>query len=174
MPRHADLVGKSRRRLAEKPEALVRGSTFKGLKNDLFAETSQLIVEMVYEHFNRDPVNAYFFASNNIACRKRDFQKLGGFDTTFPRAGAQDRDLCDRWRAVGFKLLFRRNAAIEHRHAQSLREFLAIHFRYGRGAFTYKEKRRVRSTGTMREDFRFHKTLPRRIWHRLRGTPGYL
>ena len=26
----------------------------------------------------------------------------------------------------------------------------------------------------MREDFRFHKTLPRRIWHRLRGTPGYL
>lgn len=156
------------------PGALVGGSTFNGLTDDLFAETSQFIVDLVYEHFNADVDEAYFFASNNILCRRDRLLDVGGFDTTFPRAGAEDRDFCERWRAAGLKLVWRPDAVIEHRHAQSLRKFIDLHYRYGRGACLYHHKRRARGTGTMREDLLFHRTLPGRIWRRLGRPPGYL
>jgi glycosyltransferase involved in cell wall biosynthesis len=62
------------------PESMVGGSTFNGLSADMCAETSQLILEIVYEHFNSEPSGAYFFASNNIAMRRSDYLANGGFD----------------------------------------------------------------------------------------------
>ena len=35
----------------------VGGTTFNGLPDDVFASTSQLIIDLVYEHFNDDPDN---------------------------------------------------------------------------------------------------------------------
>lgn len=157
----------------EHPGALVGGSTVNGLPDDVFATTSQLIIDLVYEHFNADPGNAYFFASNNFLCRRDRLIELGRFDEAYHRAGAEDRDFCDRWRAAGLRLVWRPDAVIEHRHAQSLWKFLELHYRYGRGARIYQAKRRVRGTGTMRDDLGFHGMLPRRIWHRLGRPPGY-
>jgi len=59
---------------------------------------------------------------------------------------------------------------IEHRHPQSLRKFVELHYRYGRGAHRYQHLRRARGTGTMREDVGFHGNLPRRVWNHL-GRP---
>lgn len=157
----------------ERPGALVGGSTVNGLPDDVFATTSQLIIDLVYEHFNGDPDNAYFFASNNMLCRRDRFLELGGFDTAYSWAGAEDRDFCDRWRAAGLRLACRADAVIEHRHAQSLRKFCDVHYRYGRGAYMYQAKRRARGTGTMREDLGFHRSLPGMIWRRLGRPPGY-
>ena len=154
----------------ETPGALVGGSTVNGLADDLFATTSQFIIDLVYEHFNADPLAAYFFASNNMLCRRDRLLELGGFDGLYHRAGAEDRDFCDRWRAAGLRLVWRRDATIEHRHAQSLREFCGLHFRYGRGAHVYQSKRRERGTGTMHADMGFHLTLPGRVWKKL-GRP---
>ncbi len=50
------------------PGTLVGGGIVNGLPDDVFATTSQLVVDLVYEHFNADPDNAYFFASNNMLC----------------------------------------------------------------------------------------------------------
>lgn len=158
----------------EHPGALVGGSIVNGLPGDVFAATSQFILDLVYEHFNADPENAYFVASNNILCRRDRLLELGGFDTSYHRAGAEDRDFCDRWRAAGSRIVWRTDAVVEHRHAQSLREFVDLHFRYGRGAYLYQAKRRARGTGTMREDLGFHRTLPGRIWRRLGRPPGYV
>ena len=155
--------------LREHPEALVGGSTFNGLKNDLFAETSQLIIEMVYEHFNRDPANAYFFASNNIAVRRDRYLASGGFDADFDSPAAEDREFCDRWRMQERPLLWESAARIEHRHAQSLRGFLRLHWRYGQGAFLYQAKRKQRASGTMVEDLGFHRRLPSRIFKKLKS-----
>lgn len=146
--------------LREKPTAMVGGSTFNGLKNDLFAETSQLILEMVYEHFNRNPANAYFFASNNIACRTDRYLASGGFDADFDSPAAEDREFCDRWRMQGRPLVWEKNALIEHRHAQSPTAFCRLHFRYGQGAFLYQAKRKERASGTMSQDLGFHRSLP--------------
>lgn len=160
----ATLLGTARAR----PDALVGGRTINGLPHELFASTSQLIVDLVYEHFNTDPDNAYFFASNNMICGRDAFLQIGGFDATFPRAGAEDRDFCDHWRVAGRPLLWRPAALVEHQHSQTLWTFLSLHFRYGRGARMYQTKRRSRGSGTMSEDLGFHRTLPRRLWPRLR------
>lgn len=153
--------------LRENPAALVGGSTFNGLREDLFAESSQLILEMVYEHFNRDPANAYFFASNNIACSKQGFRDLGGFDEDFPKAAAEDRDFCDRWRMENRPIIWQKEATVEHRHRQGLFDFVRVYFRYGQGAFLYQAKRKERASGTMAEDFGFHQSLLGRLLPKL-------
>lgn len=156
--------------LRENPEALVGGSTFNGLKEDVFAETSQLILEMVYEHFNRDPANAYFFASNNMGCRKHEFVESGGFDPSF-RVASEDREFCDRWRMANRRLLFIREALIEHRHAQSFPGFTRLHFRYGQGAAHYKNLRRSRQSGEMTKDLGFHRAIPSLLREKMRQLP---
>lgn len=161
----ATLVGAAR----ERPDALVGGMTINGLPHELFASTSQLIVDLVYEHFNADPDNAYFFASNNMLCGRESFLEMGGFDATFPRAGAEDRDFCDRWRMAGWPLVWRPAARVEHSHSQSFGKFVHLHVRYGRGAYLYQAKRRGRGSGTMREDMGFHVGLPGRVRRRLSG-----
>ncbi|MBJ7327164.1 MAG: glycosyltransferase family 2 protein [Chthoniobacterales bacterium] len=65
--------------LSEKPDALVGGSTFNGLKDDLFAETSQLILKMVYEHFNRDSANSCFFCEQQYRASPRPLSRQRRF-----------------------------------------------------------------------------------------------
>ena len=154
------------------PDALVGGLTVNGLLDDVFATTSQLIIDLVYEHFNADAASAYFLASNNVLCSRAAYAHLGGFDATFPRAGAEDRDFCDRWRASGRPLRLVPAAMLEHRHGQNLRQFLGLHFRYGRGAYLYQAKRRQRGSGTMAADMDFHTSLLHRLPRRLRQHRG--
>jgi GT2 family glycosyltransferase len=156
----------------ERPSALVGGTTVNGLTGDFFASTSQLIVDLVYEHFNADPDDGYFLASNNILCSRERFLEIGGFDESFPRAGAEDRDFCDRWRMRGWPIVWRPEARVEHRHGQSFRQFVDLYIRYGRGAYRYQAIRKERGSGTMREDLGFHKTLPRRVWRHLKQQGG--
>jgi len=153
------LVGVAR----ERPTALVGGTTVNGLGGELFASASQLIVDLVYAHFNADPENAYFLTSNNVLCARERFLALGGFDHSFPRAGAEDRDFCDRWRSAGWPIIWRPEARVEHRHSQTMGKFMDLHLRYGRGAYIYQLRRKQRRSGTMQNDIGFHSTLPVRV-----------
>jgi GT2 family glycosyltransferase len=153
------------------PEALVGSLTFNGLPGNSWSSASQLIIDLVYDHFNKDPTNAYFLASNNMACRRDFFLALGGFDTDFPRAGAEDRDFCDRWRMTGRPIRLIREPLVEHRHAQTLGKFLDLHYRYGRGAYLYQAKRKQRKSGTMAEDLNFHRDLARALPVELATVP---
>jgi len=146
--------------LREHPEALVGGSTFNRLESDILAETSQFILEMVYEYFNSDPTNAYFFASNNIAVMRHNYISSGGFDAEFDSPAAEDREFCDRWRILPKPLIWKQSAIVEHRHAQNIFEFARLYFNYGQGAYLYKAKRKARGSGTMAEDMNFHCCLP--------------
>jgi len=152
---------------AARPEALIGGTTTNGLPGKLFSSASQLIIDLVYEHFNANPDRCHFFASNNMMCSRRRFLELGGFDESFRRAGAEDRDFCDRWRTKGWPLVWQPSARVEHRHLQTVGKFLSLHFRYGRGAYIYQSKRRLMRSSTMRQDLHFHRTLVRRIRGRL-------
>lgn len=154
--------------LNEYPDALVGGATFNGLKHDLCAETSQIILDMVYDHFNRGPKGAYFLASNNFACRRDAYLTSGGFDADFFVA-SEDRDFCDRWRMLNRPLLWAPDALVEHRHAQTLWKFVSLHYRYGRGAYLYQVKRRERNSGTMQDDLGFHRSIIRQISRKLFG-----
>lgn len=144
----------------EFPSALCGTVTVNGLPRNLWSATSQYIIDLVYAHFNARPDDAYFLASNNIACRREKFLELGGFDTGFSKAGAEDREFCDRWRMSGNPIHLVPQPLLQHRHFQTFAKFLDIHYRYGRGAFVYQSKRRIRGSGTMKEDMRFHRALP--------------
>jgi len=108
--------------LKQHPDALVGSLTFNGLPENSWSSASQLIIDLVYDHFNRDPTNAYFLASNNLACRRDLFLEIGGFDTDFPKAGAEDRDFCDRWRMTKRPIRLIREHLVEHRHTQTFRK----------------------------------------------------
>lgn len=159
------------RELDSQPNALVGSLTFNGLQGNSWSSASQLIIDLVYDHFNRDAENAYFLASNNLACRRDLFLEIGGFDTDFLKAGAEDRDFCDRWRMTKRPIRLIREQLVEHRHAQTFGRFVDLHYRYGRGAYLYQAKRKQRGCGTMAEDLGFHRTLLQGVQSHLVGSP---
>ena len=157
--------------LSKHPEALVGGSTFNGLQENLFSETSQFILDLVYEHFNQEPENAYFFASNTIAVRRDLCRAFGGFDSEFGFPAGEDRDFCDRWRSMSKPLVWEKRAVVEHRHPQGLADFCRVYRRYGEGAYLYALKRRKRGSGTMAHDLAFHRSWPARSMGKLARYP---
>jgi len=158
----------------ERGDSLVGGTTFNGLPGNFFAMMNQFILDLVYDHFNTDPDAACFVASNNIACSRARYLELGGFAAAFSVPGAEDRDFCDRWRVRGWPIIVRSAARVEHRHGQTLRQFVNLYIRYGRGAYLYQMRRRTRRSGTMRDDIGFHISLFRRVHARLRNVPFLL
>ena len=163
-----DWLGALLHREALTPGAMVGGTTINGLDKDLFASVSQLIVDLVYDHFNADPSRATFLTSNNVLCTRERFEALGGFDVSFPRAGAEDRDFCDRWKMAGWPLVWEPAARIEHRHAQTLGRFVDLHYRYGRGAYLHHRRRLERGSSGVVQDIGFHASILPRL-RALRG-----
>jgi glycosyltransferase involved in cell wall biosynthesis len=149
---------------------LAGGVTENGLPGIPGSTVSQLIIDLVYEHFNADAEAARFFASNNMACEREAYLAVGGFDARF-RLASEDRDLCDRWLGSGRRLVQVEGARVVHGHAQTLMAFTRLHFRYGRGASMYRRMRAGRGGDGMGADLGFHRQLPGRVWRRLRGEP---
>ena len=93
------------------PECTGRRSTVNAAPG-ICATTSQLIVDVVYRHYNSDPEHARFIASNNMTMALREFRDVGGFDPSFRHA--EDRELCDRWREQGRRIVYARAARVSH------------------------------------------------------------
>ncbi len=128
------------------PKSLLGGRTIGGLPSNPYATASQLLVSYVYAYYNRDPDEARFFASNNLAAPARLFRKIGGFNTRHTRAASEDRELCDHWRSLGYRLRYVPDAVIRHAHALTPGAFLRQHFNYGRGAVEFRRARSARGS----------------------------
>jgi GT2 family glycosyltransferase len=124
-----------RRRFATDPDSMLGGHTVNALPGNVYSSASQALVDYIYGHYNRDPDDARFFASNNLAVPASRFLEVGGFDTSFPLPAAEDRELCLRWRSLGHRLAYVPDAVVHHAHPLRLRTFWRQHFNYGRGAF---------------------------------------
>jgi len=157
------------RRLDRNPDLLVGGKTFNSLDQNPYSTASQIVMEMVYDFYNRDPSSSRFFASNNMAMSRRMFDLVGGFDTRTFSYVSEDRELCDRWHHLGHRLEFEPSAKILHAHVLDLRSFFTQHFRYGTGAARYHRVRRQRGSGRMAQDAVFHLQLPRLLRRALVG-----
>lgn len=127
------------RRLAERfaaePERAFGGRTVNALSHNLYAAVSQLVITVGYAQNNRDPENARFFASNNVAFPREGFLALGGFDPTFTTS--EDRDLCARWILSGRRMSYVPDAVVWHESELTFRSFARQFFSYGRGAFRF-------------------------------------
>lgn len=121
------------------PNHMIGGRTVNAVPEDLYASTSQSVLDSIYTYYNRSGHAARFFASNNIAVPARLFRETGGFHLHFPGAAGEDREFCGRWLQSGFGLVYAPEAVVRHRQQPGLKAFWKQHFRYGRGARRYHQ-----------------------------------
>lgn len=126
------------------PSALLGGSTVNGCCDNVYAEVNQRLLNTVQRWMDERQFPLRFFASNNLAVSTREFHLIGGFNESFRLAASEDREFCARWLASGRAMEFVPEASMSHYHPQTFRSFLAMHYRYGKGAAGLH-----RSRGTM-------------------------
>lgn len=146
-------------RFAEAPTRIVGGHTVNALARNPYAETSQLIIEVVYAHFNRDDADARFFTSNNFAVHAASFREVGGFDETFRTS--EDREFCARWRSRGMGMTYEPRAVVMHSHRLTLGSLWRQHFGYGRGALRFHRAREAQGDSPFKPDADFYTKLLR-------------
>lgn len=112
------------------PAAAFGGRIVDHPENGIFGAASQILVTFLYEDAQTAPGGLHFFCSNNLALPRNALLQIGGFDTSFPLAAAEDRDLCARWLKHG-EIQFLSTAIVHHRQFLNLKLFWAQHFRYG-------------------------------------------
>ena len=145
-------------RFASLPDHLIGGRTINALAQNPYAATSQLILDIVYRHFNgTGPGKAQFLACNNLALAADRFGAIGGFDSSFTTS--EDRELCDRWLNNGYRITYAPEAIVFHAHPLSLRRFCRQHFGYGRGAWRFHRLRKQHGHGHFRPDWKFYRQL---------------
>jgi GT2 family glycosyltransferase len=127
------------------PDCAIGGRTLNALPDNLYSTASQMLIDYLYEYYNADPNQARFFASNNFALPANYFREIGSFDTTFPLAAGEDRELCDRLLQNNYRLMYVPEAQVYHAHHLTLRRFWRQHFNYGRGAFHFHAVRSQRN-----------------------------
>lgn len=147
-------------RLTRAPDSVVGGSLVNALHDNPYSTASQVVMDAIYRHYNTDSA-ARFLASNNLALSARVFRELGGFETSFPLAGGEDRDFCDRCESEGQSMIYAPEAVVVHAHELSLRSLWRQHFNYGRGTSIFHDSRRDRGLGRVTFEPGLHATLLR-------------
>jgi glycosyltransferase involved in cell wall biosynthesis len=142
------------RSLEENPGAAVGGRVENGMPQNLGAVATQVVVDALHAYFNQDPRSPRFFASSNLAFPADAFRSMGGFDEGFRYA--EDREVCERWVRTGHRFMSAPDAVVIHIRTLGLREFIAQHYGYGRGARAFHrsrfpKERRVNPLGVLRE-----------------------
>jgi glycosyltransferase involved in cell wall biosynthesis len=157
------------------PGNMIGGRTLNVLPHNPFSTASDLLIRYLYTYYNANPDQAHFFASNNLTLSKVSFHQIGGFDIAFPRAGAEDREFCERWLRHGYRMTYAPEALIYHTHRLTLRSFCRQQFNYGRGAFRFHQLRARRRLHQLRiEPLSFYVNMLRYPLVEIRGPKKYL
>jgi len=169
-PRPDWLENLAARLTAAPPGTAIGGRTVNALTDNACSAASQVIVDVLYAYYNSGHTDGRFFTTNNLALSADDFRTIGGFDPRF-RHASEDRDLCDRWLAHGFRMTYTPECLVRHAHRLGLRSFWRQHFAYGRGASVFRQARARRGLPGIRPDpalhlrflahpFRYERLLP--------------
>lgn len=127
------------RAFADYPDACIGGKTLNALEDNPYSAASQLLIDYLYELYHQSGAAGGFFASNNLTLPARDFFLIGGFDTRFPLAAAEDRELCDRLIARGKSMVYSGRSVVYHHHSLKFDTYARQHFNYGRGAYYFNK-----------------------------------
>lgn len=158
--------------LEANPGAMAGGGTVNGLPENPYSSASQFITDLVYAHYNGGETGPRFFLTNNMAAPRSQFEQLGGFDEDYVLCACEDRDLCDRWRHAGFRLVYAPLARVRHMHRLTLASYCRQHFTYGRGAVRFHKMTALRGSGRLRDHFSFHRSVGSWFREAFRRSPG--
>lgn len=112
------------------PEVVGVKGRYYSTQRSLAARFAQLEFEEKYARLER--ARQIDFLDTGTAAYRRDvLLAAGGFDEQFPAQSAEDVELAFRLAAQGARLVFNPRAGVLHRHAESLRSYLAKKVRYG-------------------------------------------
>lgn len=125
--------------LRKHPDGLIGGRVVNALPRNSCSAASQQLIDYLYASYTENGAPR-FFASNNFALSRRGFKDVGGFDESFPLPAAEDRDFCARWTRSGRSMVYTPAAIVYHAHALDVSGFFRQHFRYGRGAWQFRER----------------------------------
>ncbi|HET9334749.1 MAG TPA: glycosyltransferase [Gemmatimonadota bacterium] len=120
------------------PDAGVGGRIENRETENMFSTSTDMLLRHMYAHFNTPADHSRFFTPNNLAFPLAEFRAAGGFIDSF--VTGEDRELCDRWRMQGRRLLYAPEAVVGHHHPLGFRGFLHLHYRYGRGSFRFRRE----------------------------------
>jgi glycosyltransferase involved in cell wall biosynthesis len=112
----------------------------------LAARVSEAITQGFTTALNRDPMDAAFLTSNNVAYRADRVREVGGFDEAFRGAGGEDRDLHARLRQRGGRLVYAPDRVVRHRGPLGWSGLVRQRAAYGRGARLYYARDSARRT----------------------------
>ena len=133
------------------PDALLGGYLTNALSKNRCAAASQAVTDFAYDLAARlggsGPGGTFLFATASLACTTEGYQKVDGFDETFPLAAGEDYDFCHRYQHAGLPAAFAPGAVVLHRHAMTLRQFARQHFSYGRGLLHFRRRANERIEG---------------------------
>lgn len=131
-------------------DCIIAGRSVNALTVNAYSEASQELVNYLLSRSNASPERATLAIGNNFGVPADGFRELSGFDPSYFRITAEDRDFCARWLAMGRRIVCAPDLVVYHAHALSFRSFLRQQHHYGRGAFVFHrleaERRRSRNT----------------------------
>lgn len=153
----ADALGVLDEIFRARRDVLVGAKQCNALVRNPFATLSQMVLDVVYEVFNPDPQHAAFVASCFMAAPVGLLRDAGGFDEGFRTS--EDRELCDRWLAMGRDVVYAHTIKIEHYHDLTMAGLWRQHFAYGQGAHKYHRRRKSLGRGGLRVDNGFYRAL---------------
>jgi cellulose synthase/poly-beta-1,6-N-acetylglucosamine synthase-like glycosyltransferase len=136
-------------RFAKAPECAVGGHTVNALSGNLYSTASQMLVDYLFNYYNRDTHRAQFMTANNLAFPVGPFRAIGGFSQAFARAAAEDRELCYRWVRRGHEMVYAPEVRVFHQHHLTFSGFCRQHFTYGQGAHDFHQVRVRNGDGQM-------------------------
>jgi len=96
----------------------------------LIPRLAQVEFEEKYAHMRRR-ASIDFVDTSSAAVRADAFWRAGGFDTGFPQASNEDTQLSFTLAAEGWRIAFAERGIVEHRHSETLVQYLRRKWRHG-------------------------------------------
>jgi glycosyltransferase involved in cell wall biosynthesis len=111
------------------PEVVGAKGVYRTRQSSIVARFVQLEYEDRYRLLARRPT-IDFIDTYSAAFRRDRFLEMGGYDTSFPVACAEDVELSYRMSARGWRMVFAPEAKVYHQHPDSLAAYVRKKFKF--------------------------------------------
>lgn len=111
------------------PETVGTKGVYRTAQTRLVSRFVQIEYEDRYRRMSREP-NIDFIDTYSAAFRRDRFLQMGGYDTSFPVACAEDIELTYRMSAQGWKMKFVPGAVVYHTHPDRLASYLRKKYKF--------------------------------------------